>query len=510
MLKRIISSITVLALVISSFMLTSTLAFANTSLDADAWGEQAIVAPEAGKLIGAGYIDVKFKNNLDKASTYSVYVDGKLQKTVNATEEEILTVEFYTTAVSAHTAYIVATTEDGTTVQTPEDKFYVTKKGICVNTNDMGAAVDPADLNCGWYYNWGYRSFKEQNYTNKKFDNLEFVPMIWGIPSVAFNKIFESTNNQGYKFMLGYNEPDLQWESDVSYGKAANDWNYNFVKYKDKMRLGSTSVSYFPSMNNAWWPVYWNALGASGRNETSFIALHNYQKFYDGKESALQYLEALDATYEKYRKPIWLTEFAVWKFDKSDKSGAAKTQEFMKIVLKGLNQRSYVERYSWFSPSYEEKAASSSSLFVYSTGEITLPGKIYAQIGNPAGYPSKTYGVSSDISTDTSVKSCIGIIKTTLYGIYGKKKAFKYDIKSVRGAAGYQLTYSLNKKFSKKKKYKTKTINIKPSSSNAKMGTVKKLKKKKTYYAKVRAYKKFGGKTYYCKWSGREKCKTKK
>ena len=83
MLKRIISSITVLALVISSFMLTSTLAFANTSLDADAWGEQAIVAPEAGKLIGAGYIDVKFKNNLDKASTYSVYVDGKLQKTVN-------------------------------------------------------------------------------------------------------------------------------------------------------------------------------------------------------------------------------------------------------------------------------------------------------------------------------------------------------------------------------------------------------------------------------------------
>ena len=44
----------------------------------------------------------------------------------------------------------------------------------------MGAAVDPASMNIGWYYDWDYKSLKDWNYKNKKFYDLEFVPMIWG------------------------------------------------------------------------------------------------------------------------------------------------------------------------------------------------------------------------------------------------------------------------------------------------------------------------------------------
>ena len=40
--------------------------------------------------------------------------------------------------------------------------------------------------------------------------------------------------------------------------------------------------------------------------------------------------------------------------------------------------------------------------------------------------------------------------------------------------------------------------------------TVTKLKKKKTYYAKVRAYKMVNGKTYYSKWSTVKKVKVRK
>lgn len=98
--------------------------------------------------------------------------------------------------------------------------------------------------------------------------------------------------------------------------------------------------------------------------------------------------------------------FAFWKFSINDAAGCAKVQEFMKIVIKGLNERSYVERYSWFCPNIEEDAASSSSIFNYKTGELTTLGKIYAQIGNPLGYNAKTYGVSSYISTNTSPAAC--------------------------------------------------------------------------------------------------------
>ena len=38
-------------------------------------------------------------------------------------------------------------------------------------------AVDPASMNVGWYYNWDWKSFKDMNFSNKKFDDLEFVPV---------------------------------------------------------------------------------------------------------------------------------------------------------------------------------------------------------------------------------------------------------------------------------------------------------------------------------------------
>nr|MCR5430403.1 hypothetical protein [Eubacterium sp.] len=161
-------------------------------------------------------------------------------------------------------------------------------------------------------------------------------------------------------------------------------------------------------------------------------------------------------------------------------------------------------------PDLESTEASSSSLFNYSTGALTQLGKIYAQIGNPAGYPAKTYGVASGTNQNTSVATCIGSIKTQIYWVTGKKKAFKYSIKAEEGAVGYRLQYSLSKKFSKKKKFKTKTKKLGATKKDEKKGTIKKLKKKKKYYVRARAIKSFLGKKYYCGWSDREKVKTKK
>ena len=506
-MKKVITIILSIALFVSG--LTVAPVNAKDTLDPDEWKNQAIVAPKANSLIGAGHIDVKWQGNLTDASKYTVYVDSKAIKTVNAGEPKNMSVDFYTVKVSAHSAYVVGEQTDGTKVQSATTKFYVTKKGICVNEKDMGVAVDPADLNVGWYYNWGTKSFKESGFRNTKFYDLEFVPMFWNDPSEAYSTCFERFNEQGYKYVLAYNEPDLTWESNIKADVATRRWRNDFMPNRGNVLLGSPAVSVFPQWSD-WWTKYWSMLPDSSKATTNFIAVHNYNKYYDGTRTALEYLERIDDCYNKYRKPIWITEFALWRFDKSDKAGCAKAQEFLKIVLKGLNERSYVERFSWFSPNYKETAASSSSLFDYDTGALTTIGKMYAQIGNPAGYPAKTYGVASGTNVNTSVANCIATNKTKMFYVKGKKKAFKYSIVAKKEATGYQLQYSLNKKFSKKKKYKTKIKNVAATTADEKTGTIKKLKKKKKYYVRARAVKTYLGKKYYCGWSKVEKVKTKK
>lgn len=508
-IKKIISF--TLAIVMMFSCITAISDIPVKAVDTTTWQKNAIVSPAEKKLIGAGYIDIKWSNTLDNVKQYRVYVDGTLKKTT-APSGSTMSAEFYTTNVSAHNAYIVADMNDGTSVRTDTRTFYVTKKGICVNDKDMGTHVDPASMNIGWYYNWGSRSFKETNFSNQKFYDLEFVPMIWGDPTEEFSTIFNRVKSNGYKYMLSYNEPDLRWESNTEPGIMLLRWNM-FRENKGNVRLGSPATETFQINSDKWWTPFWDGMTVDERNDMSFIAVHAYQHYYNNADTALQYLHTIDEIYAKYHKPIWLTEFAVAdsynKFSPTNAKQVAQVQEFMKIVLKGLNERSYVERYSWFDFNPKDDVTGASGIFYY-TGELTTLGKIYANIGNPAGYSNKTYDVSYSTSKNTSIAACAAAVDTKIYSLTPKKRAFKYSFKAVKRASGYQLQYSLSKKFKKAKKYKTKTKNIKPSKAATKTGTIKKLnKKRKTYYVRVRAYKILNGKKYYCKWTKAKKVKTK-
>lgn len=73
--------------------------------------------------------------------------------------------------------------------------------------------------------------------------------------------------------------------------------------------------------------------------------------------------------------------------------------------------------------------------------------------------------------------------------------------KKVSGAAGYEVQYGTNKKFKKAKKLN----NVKKAAV-----TIKRLKKQKTYYVRVRAFKMSNGKKVYGKWSKKVSVKIKK
>lgn len=83
---------------------------------------------------------------------------------------------------------------------------------------------------------------------------------------------------------------------------------------------------------------------------------------------------------------------------------------------------------------------------------------------------------------------------TSLTSVGAAKAGFTAKWSKQTSAAGYQIQYSSNAGF---KGYKVSTI-TKNSTVSARIA---KLASNKTYYVRIRTYKKVAGKTYYSGWS---------
>lgn len=142
-------------------------------------------------------------------------------------------------------------------------------------------------------------------------------------------------------------------------------------------------------------------------------------------------------------------------------------------------------------------------------GTLTITGTIYRN-GQFFRDFKKLYKVEGNTPSPTPVNkptkpAKVTVKKTTLKSAKnakGKKLVVKW--KKNTAGNGYQIQYSTSKKFAKGNK--TKTISKNKTTSY----TIKKLKKKKTYYVRIRTYKKVSEKTYYSEWSSVKKVKIKK
>ncbi|MDO5547384.1 MAG: Ig-like domain-containing protein [Eubacteriales bacterium] len=132
---------------------------------------------------------------------------------------------------------------------------------------------------------------------------------------------------------------------------------------------------------------------------------------------------------------------------------------------------------------------------VSSAGKITIKGVGKATITIKAAGTTKYKAASKKVTiTVNPAKTSISNLKN----VKGKKMTAKWAKKS--SATGYQIYYSTSSSF---KTYKKTT-----STSASK--TISGLTKGKTYYVKVRGYKKVSGKTYYASWSTSKKVKITK
>lgn len=121
----------------------------------------------------------------------------------------------------------------------------------------------------------------------------------------------------------------------------------------------------------------------------------------------------------------------------------------------------------------------------------------------PTNRTETTLGTPSGTTeTTATVKNPAKVIAKSIKNLNGKK--VKLTWKKLSGVSGYEITYATNKKFTKNKK----TVKVKKAAATSTI--IKKLKKKKTYYFKIRAYKTTNGQKKYGAWSKVKKVKIKK
>ena len=189
-----------------------------------------------------------------------------------------------------------------------------------------------------WYYDWAAES---SGIT--KPGGVEFVPMIWGPRSVTTATLAQAKARG--RTLLGFNEPDLAAQSNMSSAQALALWPKLMAT---GMRLGSPAVAANGATAGGWLDRFMR--GAAARHyRVDFITLHWYGSDFDTPRAVAQLREYVRAVYARYHKPIWLTEYALIRFGAtSTYPSQARQAAFLKASATMLARQRGVERYAWF------------------------------------------------------------------------------------------------------------------------------------------------------------------
>jgi hypothetical protein len=196
-----------------------------------------------------------------------------------------------------------------------------------------------ADVHVSWYYNWSPR---RENTPGPA--TVEFVPMIWGASSVTDSSLAQAKRDGSV--LLGFNEPDLAEQSNMTPEQALDLWPR---LQATGMRLGSPVVAFGGDRAGGWLDRFMAGAKARGYR-VDFIALHWYGSDFRADAAAGQLRGYMQAVYQRYKLPIWLTEYSLINFSGQPKFPSGPDQAaFVRSSTTMLSSLSFVERYAWFS-----------------------------------------------------------------------------------------------------------------------------------------------------------------
>jgi hypothetical protein len=212
------------------------------------------------------------------------------------------------------------------------------KKGISAwKFNGVTKAL--ADSKSGWFYTWS-----SSKGGIKPPRGVEFVPMIHDAGSVT-RKELDRAKRQG-KSLLGFNEPDRADQAHMTVNEALDLWPR---LQSTGLGLGAPAVATGGDVAGGWLDRFMK--GAKARHyRVDFIPLHWYGADFNSPRATEQLHSYLQAVHKRYKKPIWLTEYALIDFSSGTPRYPAKAQQaaFVKASTAMLQHLSYVRRYAWF------------------------------------------------------------------------------------------------------------------------------------------------------------------
>lgn len=222
-------------------------------------------------------------------------------------------------------------------------------------------------LNVHWHYSW---SFQLQD---TKPDNVNYAPMFWGKGAPTKQENIDYIKDlvaQGkVNYVLGFNEPDGSDQANMTVEEAIERW-------PALEGLGVPLVSPATVNPENDWMKNFMARAEEENLRIDYVAMHWY-----GGPNASAFIKKVKDAYDLYKRPIWITEFAIadWQATSLENNRHSKEEvlQFMKDVLPALDKMPFVHRYAWFNGTPGGRVLGNSVLFD-ENDNLTELGQFYA------------------------------------------------------------------------------------------------------------------------------------
>ena len=269
------------------------------------------------------------------------------------------------------------TTDDSIIMDNPTPMHKSLKRGVSFNFKNIQdlPLLSPA---ISWAYNWGNDQSSDAALwfdTNE----MDFCPMCWNA-SYNVNKIRNYVEDHpNTQYLLGFNEPNLTDQCNMTPTQAAEHWPQVVALAKElNLKLISPAMNY-GTLAGYHDPIKWLdeffAQPNVSLDDIHAIAIHCYMASPSAVKDYIQ-------KFEKYGKPIWMTEFCAWD---PVPTNVEVQMDYMCAVLNHMEQNPNVERYAWFIPRTSGKVDSAPYMQLLTHGspvELTPLGHIFTQFSS--------------------------------------------------------------------------------------------------------------------------------
>lgn len=240
-------------------------------------------------------------------------------------------------------------------------------KGFCTGAKTSNDARKLASLEVDWFYTWG-------SVPNLATPVNDFTPMIWGRNGATAENIkaidakYPQYSNT---YLLGFNEPDLASQANMSVDEALRLWP---ILEQSRAKLVSPATT---QPRSAWMADFMSRALAQGR-QIDAVALHIYQSPDVGT-----FLKKVDEAHEKWGKNIWITETSVADWDAITKDDnrfpREQVNDYLRGIWEGVQARPYVTRFSWKTRAWDDPTMGTAAFFDLD-GNRTSTAKLYTSL----------------------------------------------------------------------------------------------------------------------------------